>query len=113
MACVQLWERHKKSDHFRDNDETDIECLEEWAKTAESDLQLAEALQGNSLSPTQRLEEVFPATYSRDADGRIFLTRYASIFEATLYCFEYWKLKDNALTLKVWQIHNSLLMRLE
>lgn len=52
-----------------------VEALQLWARTADSDLYIAEALLGSALAPTQSLQEVLSSTIGRTPAGAPFLTR--------------------------------------
>lgn len=51
-------------------------CLEEWAKTAEGDLLLVEALRGEALGLLEPVSQALSETVMRSPEGVLCLTRY-------------------------------------
>ncbi|KAK9821741.1 hypothetical protein WJX81_001109 [Elliptochloris bilobata] len=52
-----------------------VACLEAWARQAEADLALAEALAGAPMAPAQPLAAALPSLLSLSPSGRVFLAR--------------------------------------
>ncbi|GMH42583.1 hypothetical protein BSKO_10502 [Bryopsis sp. KO-2023] len=87
--CLKEWERLRERGLRVDIgfiDECQVHVLDQWAKTADSDLILAEALHGSSLLPSQTMTEVIDASVCHSPPGLPYLVR--SITEATIHNLE-------------------------
>ncbi|KAK9816451.1 hypothetical protein WJX72_000489 [[Myrmecia] bisecta] len=78
QQCLQEWDKMARNGLTVEagiHNSLQVACLEQWAKTAEADLLLVEALLGAPLQPTQQLADVLPSVVVYDVRGNAFLTR--------------------------------------
>eukprot|EP00198_Chlamydomonas_reinhardtii_P006390 XP_001695726.1 predicted protein [Chlamydomonas reinhardtii] len=76
--CLREWDRLEKAGLTQGAgvlDPRHVSALQLWAKTADSDLYLAEALHGQSLPPTKTLQEVVLGAVSYTEEGLPLLAR--------------------------------------
>ncbi|GIL58872.1 hypothetical protein Vafri_13838, partial [Volvox africanus] len=79
--CLREWDRLEKAGLTQGAgvlDPRHVAALQLWAKTADSDLYLAEALHGQSMPPTKTLQEVVQASVTYGADSTPILARPVS-----------------------------------
>ncbi|GIL77205.1 hypothetical protein Vretifemale_6566 [Volvox reticuliferus] len=79
--CLREWDRLEKAGLTQGAgvlDPRHVAALQLWAKTADSDLYLAEALHGQSMPPTKTLQEVVQASVTYGADDTPILARPVS-----------------------------------
>ncbi|GLI59507.1 hypothetical protein VaNZ11_001399 [Volvox africanus] len=79
--CLREWDRLEKAGLTQGAgvlDPRHVAALQLWAKTADSDLYLAEALHGQAMPPTKTLQEVVQASVTYGADSTPILARPVS-----------------------------------
>ncbi|EFJ48899.1 hypothetical protein VOLCADRAFT_90642 [Volvox carteri f. nagariensis] len=79
--CLREWDRLEKAELTQGAgvlDPRHVAALQLWAKTADSDLYLAEALHGQSMPPTKTLQEVVQGAVIYGADNTPILARPVS-----------------------------------
>ncbi|KXZ46814.1 hypothetical protein GPECTOR_40g548 [Gonium pectorale] len=77
-TCLREWDRLEKAGLTQGAgvlDPRHVAALQRWAKTADSDLYLAEALHGQSLLPSKTLQEVVISSVTHSPDGLPILAR--------------------------------------